>query len=222
MTSDSAVTSAAAHRPRGGPDVAGAGRPRRLRRVGIPVLVVVVLLLAGRLFVAQPYVIPSDSMEPTLQTGDRILVETVDPSRVQRGDVVVFDGRAFGGDDDYVKRVIGVGGDEVACCGRDGRLTLDGTPVNEPYVQPGDVPSKLRFDVRVPPGRLWVMGDHRDDSGDSRAHLGDPGGGMVPVEDVVGRVVWRYWPPADFGSVPRAAAEPVAAGHADATERALR
>ncbi len=218
MTPDSAVTAPAARHVPGGPD-GTRGHRSRLRRVGIPLLVVAALLVAGRLFVAQPYVIPSDSMEPTLQTGDQILVETLDPSHVDRGDLVVFDARAFGGDGAYVKRVIGVGGDEVACCGQDGRLTLNGTPVDEPYLMPGDAPSALHFDVRVPDGRLWVMGDHRSDSGDSRAHLGDPGGGMVSVDDVIGRVAWRYWPPSEAGSVSGQAPVPAAGEEQDGTDR---
>jgi signal peptidase I len=168
----------------------------------VAVVAVAVVLVLVRTFVVETYAIPSDSMEPTLKTSDRIIVDKVAPSHVERGDVVVFDGQAFGGATAYVKRVIGIGGDEVSCCTDQGRLRLNGRPLDEPYVEPGDAPSDLRFDVRVPPGRLWVMGDHRSDSGDSRAHLGDPGGGMVPVGDVIGRAIWRYWPPSEFGAVP--------------------
>jgi signal peptidase I len=103
------------------------------------------------------------------------------------------------GEQDFVKRIIGMPGDHIVCCDRQGRLTVNGTPVQEPYVMPGDKPSELTFDVVVPQGRLWVMGDHRSDSADSRAHLGDPGGGTVRLTDVVGRAAVTYWPLSRIG-----------------------
>ncbi len=160
----------------------------------------------------QVYSIPSASMEPLLEPGDRVLV-LVPHGEPERGDVVVFDGRGvFSFDPDpppavaaaeeaaswlgfpvgghhFVKRVIGVGGDRVTCCDDQGRLLVDGVPLEEDYLYPGDVPSEREFEVVVPEGALWVMGDHRSDSADSRAHLGDPRGGMVPVEQVAGRMV---------------------------------
>lgn len=172
--------------------------------------VAVALLL--RLFVAQAYLIPSGSMQPLLQPGDRVLVLTAGQSgSPQRGDVVVFDGSGLfsptGHGGDFVKRVVGLPGERVVCCDDAGRITVDGTPLAEAYLHPGDVASDLEFDVQVPPGRLWLMGDHRSDSADSRAHLGDPGGGMVPVDRVVGRVVSIVWPVGRWDGVGRVDAE---------------
>jgi signal peptidase I len=174
--------------------------------------VVVLATSLVRTFVVAPFSIPSRSMERTLQVGDRILVDRVSYHlhAVRRGDVVVFDGTdTFGrigtgtGETDYVKRVIGLPGDRVTCCDDRGRITVNGAALDErSYLNPGDVPSDLQFDVRVPPGRLWLMGDHRSDSLDSRSHLGDPGGGTVPVDDVVGRVVFVVWPLDRIGGLP--------------------
>lgn len=203
---------AVAERPRGGPSW--------LLLAGVALLVM--LLVRG--FLVQSFYVPSGSMEPTIQPGDRILVNKLaDGDSVRRGDVVVFDGttsfaaadrsphRDDGpvgtllggaaslvgidlGEQDFVKRVIGLPGDHVVCCAQDGRLTVNGTPVDETYVMRGDDPSDLEFDITVPAGRLWVMGDHRSDSADSRAHLGDPGGGTVRLSDVIGRASATYWP----------------------------
>lgn len=197
------------------------------RELPLLVGVALVLTLFVRLFVAQAFYIPSGSMQPTLEVDDRVLVSRLAYrfGDVQRGDVVVFDGRgsfapvepvnkpglparvaqAIGttlgispSERDYVKRVIGLPGDRVVCC-ESGQLTVNGVPLREPYVMPGDAASNQPFDVLVPTGRLWVMGDHRSSSADSRAHLGDPGGGTVPLDRVVGEVVLRFWPVRDLG-----------------------
>jgi signal peptidase I len=109
-------------------------------------------------------------------------------------DVLVFVGLApAAGEEDLIKRVIGVGGDKVVCCD-EGRITVNGVPLDEPYLFPGDDPSMEEFSVTVPDGRLWVMGDHRSVSEDSRAHRQQPGKGFVPVEDVIGRAFTIVWP----------------------------
>jgi signal peptidase I len=110
-------------------------------------------------------------------------------------DVLVFIGLApSDSDDDLIKRVIGMPGDRVACCDPDGRVTVNGVALDEPYVLPGDQPSAEEFDVVVPDGSLWLMGDHRSVSQDSRAHQDDARGGMVPVDNVLGRAFAVVWP----------------------------
>ncbi|HET7388732.1 MAG TPA: signal peptidase I [Nocardioidaceae bacterium] len=157
---------------------------------------------------------------PTVKN-DRILVEKWSywTQPVHRGDVVVFKdpgGRWLGAEGvqdltplqqalatiglfptggHLVKRVIGVGGDEVRCCDAQGRITVNGVPLHEnSYIIGGAKPSEERFDVHVPAGRLWVMGDNRSNSEDSRFHQSLPGGGTVPVDDVVGKVWAIVWP----------------------------
>lgn len=189
----------------------------RWRRTVLLALTCVAALLLVTHFVVEPFQVPSTSMADTLRVGDRVLVNKLAyrfGGTPRRGDVIVFDGagsfRQEGGTD-YVKRVIGVGGDRVTCCDRRGRLLVNGRPLDEAYLYPGDRPSRVPFDIVVPEGRLWVMGDHRDNSRDSRDHLGDPGGGTVPVGRVIGRADWVAWPlghwtrlrrPATFAAMP--------------------
>ena len=169
----------------------------------------------------QAFYIPSQSMEPGLLVNDKILVQKVSYwfGEPHRGDVVVFDdpGGWLGENETYVarnpiqkgleliglfptgghliKRVVGVGGDQVVCCDSGGRITVNGSVLDEPYLQgdPG-VNGDQEFDVVVPDGHLWVMGDNRGNSADSRVHLGDPGGGFVAVDEVVGKAWLRVWP----------------------------
>ncbi|MER6566501.1 signal peptidase I [Streptomyces sp. NPDC001093] len=96
---------------------------------------------------------------------------------------------------DLIKRVVGVGGDHVKCCDSQGRVTVNGVPLTEgDYIYPGDAPSAQPFDITVPQGRLWVMGDHRGNSADSRFHQNTPYGGTVSEKSVVGRAVAIGWP----------------------------
>ncbi|MEU8266212.1 signal peptidase I [Sphaerisporangium sp. NPDC049002] len=142
---------------------------------------------------------------------------------IERGDIVVFSGvdswaseiqvpepsnpvagffrwvgTAFGvvpGEKDYIKRVIGIPGDTVKCCDSKGRVTVNGVPLEEKaYLYPDDQPSQKFFEIKVEKGRLWVMGDHRSVSYDSRSHQGDPGGGAIPADKVVGRAFVIVWP----------------------------
>lgn len=136
------------------------------------------------------------------------------PSPPQSSDPVVRLASQFGhavvglfgispGVHDYIKRVIGVPGDHVACCDALGRVTVNGVPLSEKsYLYPHNPPSMTKFSIIVPPGRLWVMGDHRDVSYDSRGHIGQPGGGTIPQSQVVGRAFLILWPPSRFRVLP--------------------
>ena len=109
---------------------------------------------------------------------------------------------------DFIKRVVGLPGDRVTCCDDTGRVTVNGFALDErAYLYPGDAPSAVRFDVVVPTGRLWLMGDHRGSSQDSRSLLGEPGGGMVPQSRVLGRAFVVVWPLGDL-RLPRATGDP--------------
>lgn len=201
------------------------------RRLGALGAACAVFVLLFSTFVVQPFLIPSGSMESTLRVGDRVLVNKLAyrfGSVPRRGDVVVFDGTgsfvqegtgenpvtallrgaaaslglAGPAETDFVKRVVGVGGDRVVCCDARGRIEVNGRPLDEEYLFPGDAASRVPFDIVVPDGTLWMMGDHRSRSRDSRDHLGEPGGGMVPVDRVIGRVDWFGWPLGRVGSLP--------------------
>jgi signal peptidase I len=176
------------------------------RELPILAVVAVVLALLLRTFVVQTFFIPSGSMETTLERPDRVLVNKVvyHFRGIKRGDVVVFNAPVSWrqpGEKDFIKRVIGLPGDRVTCCDSAGRMTVDGQSLIEPYVYPGNAPSEVRFDVTVPKGRLFVCGDHRDVSADSRRHL-DENKGTIPQSSLVGRAFVVVWPPRDWRGLP--------------------
>jgi signal peptidase I len=202
------------------------------REFPVLVVVALLLAVVIKTYAIQAFFIPSGSMENTLEINDRVLVNKLvyDVRGIHRGDIVVFDGDGswdpgtpprstnfvvkfgqgfasmfgFGHPGDIlIKRVIGLPGDKVACCDAQGRVTVNNVPLNEQsYLYPGDSPSEIRFNIVVPPGRLWVMGDHRLISDDSRNHLGDPGGGTVPENAVIGRAFVIIWPPSRWRILP--------------------
>lgn len=200
--------------------------------------IALVLAVVVKAFLVQAFYIPSASMNDTLVEDDRILVQKVSfwAGEPDRGDVVVFADPGgwlgstgtrepgpvvagleriglFPAGGHLVKRVIGVGGDRVTCCDGKGRMSVNGEALDEEsYLPAGVKPSTIDFDVKVEEGYVWVQGDNRASSADSRVHLGEPGGGQVPTDDLVGKVFGVVWPlghaktlstPATFDSVPQ-------------------
>jgi signal peptidase I len=172
------------------PGVQAEARPRsRAGRIVFWVLVglaaaAVIISFAIPILTIQPYLEQSTSMQPTLAPGDRIFAAT--GSGVRPGDIVVLrvPARISGTADLFVKRVIGVAGDHVACCNAQGRITVNGRPLHETYLYPGNRPSLTSFSVTLRKGQIWVMGDHRNISVDSRKW------GPVPADGVVGQVLF--------------------------------
>ncbi len=141
-------------------------------------------------------------MSPTVRNGEIVGVWKL--GDISRGDIVELDAAGYlatapGAPTAVIKRVIGVGGDRVTCC-VEGAIRVNGEPVNEVYLAPG-VSNEVAFDVLVPADSLWVLGDNRAASLDSRSALGRPGGGFIPEKEVTGKVVAILWPPAQTRSV---------------------
>ena len=200
-----------------------------LRELAVILALALALSTVIKTYFFQSFFIPSESMEATLQVDDRIIVNKMAESEddLRRGDIVVFvdpggwlalntnqptgakkvliDILTFVGiiptnaGEHVVKRVIGMPGDRVSCCDADGLLQVNGVSITEPYLAPGMHPSDVAFDIVVPEGGLWLMGDNRSNSRDSRAHLGDPGGGVVPIASVEGKAVLILFPIGRFG-----------------------
>jgi len=202
-----------------------------LREFPILVIVALAVSLVIKSFLVQFFYIPSGSMENTLQINDRVAVNKIPfiSKSIDRGDVVVFRDPSNWLPEPYadnqnkviakikeglvlvgvlpnpakqylVKRVIGIAGDNVV--GKDGIVTINGKETTEPYIFAGNKPSELDFNVTVPKGKIWVMGDHRGASADSRYHQDDVNNGFVPESKVTGRVVGIIWPVKNIGIVP--------------------
>jgi signal peptidase I len=195
-----------------------------LRELPALLVVAVLVSLVIKTFFVQFFFIPSGSMENTLQIQDRVAVNRIPFLRdINRGDIVVFhdpanwlppitestDNKIISSIKEglvavgvlpnpakqyLVKRVIGVPGDKVECCAKSGALLVNGTETTEPYIFAGNKPSETKFNVTVPAGKVWVMGDHRAASADSRYHQDDVNNGMVPIKEITGRVVAVIWP----------------------------
>jgi len=197
-----------------------------LRETAIIVISALVVSWLIKTFLIQAFYIPSESMETTLDVGDRVMVSRLVPRffGVDRGDIVVFKDpgdwlTAFPATDrgpignalvtaftavgllpqdsgeHLVKRAIGLPGDHVTCCDVSGHVLVNGVAIDEQlYLHPGAIPSQVDFNVTVPPGMLFVMGDNRQNSADSRFNTEKPYGGFVPVSNVVGTAFATVWP----------------------------
>ncbi|MEQ4566279.1 signal peptidase I [Paenarthrobacter sp. CAP02] len=187
------------------------------------VAIALVLSFLLKTFLFRAFYIPSESMESTLDVNDRIFINLLVPGPfdLSRGDVVVFkdtqawlepvpqkpagpmdwlnDSLEFVGlmadntDQHLVKRVIGLPGDHVSCCDAQGRVSVNGVPLNETYINPAEIPQPSTFDVVVPEGKVWVMGDNRNHSADSRAHQ-EVNGGFINIDDIEGKATVIAWP----------------------------
>lgn len=190
----------------------------------VTMVVALVIAVLVKTFLIQPFYIPSASMNPTLLTDDKILVSKLSPGvfDLERGDVIVFEdpGDWIPGDatdnptprvrvlmalslvglapdpsqDHLVKRLIGMPGDHVVCAEEGAQLEVNGVPVDEPYINPATSPCQVPFDVTVPAGKVWVMGDNRHASADSAWHEHHGENGFVDQADITGRAVTVFWP----------------------------
>ncbi|WP_030436085.1 signal peptidase I [Actinoplanes subtropicus] len=197
----------------------------------LPILLGVAILVAVlvRAFVLQTFYIPSPSMEHTLNVLDRVLVNKLvyDFRDPKRGEIIVFkapdDWQSGAEGEDFIKRIIGTPGDRVVCCDAQERLTVNGVSLDEPFIYRDadgnqDPAADRKFDITVPAGRLWVMGDHRSASGDSLEHYeesNDIQEATITEKSVVGRAFTVFWPlsrakwlsvPDGFDKIPDASA----------------
>jgi signal peptidase I len=184
--------------PRGGGTTTGPVGSRTGQRLsGLAVALGLVLFLCGFAWgavVYRPYTVPTSSMAPTIDAGDRVLAQRVDGDEVRRGDVVVFTDKTWVSNAPVVKRVVAVGGDKVSCC-TDGKLTVNGEQIDEPYLPAGSAAEWKNIPtVTVPKGRLFLLGDERQGSLDSSAHLTDAANGTVARSAVTARVDAVVWP----------------------------
>lgn len=181
----------------GGASRGPAGSRTGQRLSGLAVALGLVLFLGGFAWgavVYRPYTVPTSSMAPTIGAGDRVLAQRVDGDEVRRGDVVVFTDKTWVSNAPVVKRVVAVGGDTVACC-TDGKLTVNGKQIDEPYLAEDGLAELQNFPtVTVPKGRLFLLGDERSGSLDSTAHLTDAARGTVARSAVSARVEAVVWP----------------------------
>ena len=180
----------------GGTSTGPVGSRTGQRLSGLAVALGVVLFLGGFAWGAviyRPYTVPTSSMTPTIGVGDRVLAQRVDGSEVRRGDVVVFNDTSWVTGSAVVKRVVAVGGDTVSCC-TNGKLTVNGKQIDESYLKGNVVEDKKIPTVKVPKGRLFLLGDEREGSLDSSAHLSDAAQGTVPESAVTARVDAVAWP----------------------------
>ncbi|ACK68993.1 signal peptidase I [Gloeothece citriformis PCC 7424] len=163
------------------------------------VIIALVLAFVIRAFVAEPRYIPSDSMLPTLETGDRLVVEKISYRfhPPQKGDIIVFEPpvqlqlQGYDHTQAFIKRVIGTSGHVISVV--NGTVYLDNQPLEETYIF--EEPNYTLLPVKVPEGKLFVMGDNRNNSNDSHVW------GFLPETNVIGRAVWRFWPLNRLGNV---------------------
>lgn len=204
------------------------GSLRWLIEILIIVVGAAILAVLLRMFVVQIYQIPSESMNDTLQIGSRIAVNRVPVvgKQVERGDVVVFQDQQGwlpstegsgsgpvrlvgeflglvppGGEQIVVKRIIGVGGDTVSCCDAQGNLMVNGVSVQEPYLRNPGSAATASFEITVPEGYLWVMGDNRQNSADSLYHYLAGQEAFIPEHAVIGKAMWEIWPLTEWSSL---------------------
>ncbi|HKU11488.1 signal peptidase I [Sinomonas sp.] len=211
-----------------------------LREIALILVISIAISFVIKTFFFKAFYIPSESMVPTLEENDRIFVNLMVPRNFElhRGDVIVFkdtkgwlppspDGNQnwfqqsleFIGllpdmsQQHLIKRLIGLPGDHVVCCDAQQKVTVNGVALTEPYVNPAEVPRPVPFDVTVPAGKVWVMGDNRNHSSDSRFHnASQPGNGFIDESDIEGQAVVIAWPlnrlgslgsyPSTFASIP--------------------